>query len=282
MKNIVFILLCIATLRANSQQTIGDTTPKVNVVDTLKKDLLTAPDTVQHLYSKTSSLIPPAILIGYGGASFAIKPLRKFDTYIYNEAKKHDLSPRQHLEDYFQFAPPVLVYGLNLVGVHGKNTFIDRTLIYVMSQGMLNVALFAVKRTTHRLRPNNADYYSFPSGHTANAFAGAEFMAQELGGKSIAYSVVGYTFATTTGIFRIYHQDHWFSDVVAGAGFGILSTKAAYLLYPYIRNRLFKAGREKEDNRDIPADLKKAPKTSSILLPSYQDGNLQLTFAMQF
>ncbi|MDR6940875.1 hypothetical protein [Mucilaginibacter pocheonensis] len=53
-----------------------------------------------------------------------------------------------------------------------------------------------------------------PSGHTANAFLGTEFMAQELGDKSIDYSVVGNGFATATGILRIYNRDH--CDVVAG------------------------------------------------------------------
>jgi hypothetical protein len=282
LKKLLIIILCLAAVNANAQHT---DTAKVNIVDTLKKDLFTAPDTVQHLRSKTASLIPPAALIAYGGVSFFIKPLRRLDRYVHKETVEHDLAPKSHLEDYFQYAPPVLVYGLNLVGVHGKNTFVDRTLIYVMSQAMLGVSLYTLKHSTHRLRPDESNKFSFPSGHTGNAFAGAEFMAQELGGVSPYYSVIGYAFATTTGVFRIYHEDHWLSDVVAGAGFGILSTKAAYLLYPYIRNRLFKAGREKEENRekDLPKELKKKPSNkSTLLLPSYQQGALGLQFAMQF
>ena len=146
----------------------------------------------------------------------------------------------------------------------------------------MSLTTFGIKKASHRLRPDGSNYYSFPSGHTANAFLGAEFMAQELGDKSIAYSAIGYSFATATGILRMYNRDHWFSDVVAGAGFGILSAKAAYLLYPYIRNRLFKAGREKEENRDVPAELKKEKTTSSIILPTYREGALGLQFAMQF
>src|SRR3569623_160098 len=147
---------------------------------------------------------------------------------------------------------------------------------------MKNASVFLLKLLTHRLRPDNSDYLSFPSGHTSNAFVGAEFMAQELGDKSVVYSVIGYGLGTTTGVLRIYHQDHWLSDVIAGAGFGILSTKAAYLLYPYIRNRLFKVVREKEKNKDVPPDLKKKDGSSSILMPSYQNGSLGLQFAMQF
>ena len=33
----------------------------------------------------------------------------------------------------------------------------------------------------------------------------------------------------------MYNNKHWFSDVVAGAGFGIASTKIAWLIYPYMK-----------------------------------------------
>lgn len=278
-KGLLGILICLITISANAQQK-ADTTKK-NIVDTLKKDLFTAPDTVQHLHSKKWTLIPPAILIGYGVSSFYIHPVRNLDHYVYAEADEHNIPIHGHIENYIQYAPVILTYGLNVVGVHGKNTFIDRTFTFVLAQGMLNLTLFTVKHATHRLRPDNSDYLSFPSGHTGNAFLGAEFMSQELSGKSAAYGVIGYAFATTTGVLRIYHQDHWFSDVVAGAGLGILSTKAAYLLYPYVRNSLFNGDKKKKKYH--PAGMEEKPKTTSaILLPSYQDGVMGLHFGMQF
>ena len=279
MKKILYLFILLFSLQAEAQVTPD--TPKVSVVDTLKKDLLTIPDTVPHLRSKTAALIPPAALVGYGVLSFYVKPLRKFDRYVYNEARDHNIITNTTLEDYFQYAPIIITYGVNLVGVHGKNTFLDRTLIYAMSQGMLQIAMRTLKRSTHRLRPNGADRLSWPSGHTANAFAGAEFMAQELSGNSPYYGVVGYAFATTTGIFRIYHQDHWLSDVIAGAGVGILATKGAYLLYPYIRNALFKPKVE-EKKSDLPPELRKKKNRSAMLLPSYSTGTLGLQFSMEF
>lgn len=267
-----------AAFGARAQQ--KDTAPK-NVADTVKKDLTTAPDTVPHLHSKNWTLIPPAAMIGYGVASFYAKPLRRLDHYVYSSADKHDIVTNSHLENYFQYAPVILTYGINMVGVHGKNTFLDRTILFGLSEAMSSLFVFSVKHATHRLRPDGSDRYSFPSGHTANAFAEAEFMSQELSGKSVVYGVIGYGFAATTGVFRIYHQDHWFSDVVAGAGVGILATKTAYLVYPYLRNRLTRKGREKEENKDVPAELKKQPRTSSILLPSYQNGAAGLSFSMQ-
>ncbi|MFI5140418.1 MAG: phosphatase PAP2 family protein, partial [Sphingobacteriales bacterium] len=78
--------------------------------------------------------------------------------------------------------------------------------------------------------------------------------------------VVGYTFAAATGVFRMYNRDHWFSDVVAGAGFGILSTKAAYLVYPYLRKALTHTD-------------KYGKKT--MVMPTYQNGTPGFSFAMQ-
>lgn len=280
-KKIIYGALCCLILSGslNVRAQNRDTSKRVNIADTLKKDLFTAPDTVKRLRSKAWTLLPPAVFVAYGASSFAIHPLRRFDRFINANAQEHNFVPKPVTENYLQYAPVIVTYGVNLVGIHGKNTFMDRTLIYVLAQGMLNLSVFGLKNLTHRLRPNEANYYSFPSGHTANAFAGAEFMAQELGDQSWVYTFVGYAFATTTGIFRIYHTDHWFSDVVAGAGFGILSTKAAYLLYPLIRN-----GLSKKHKRTSPMINGKAEDKRSgfILMPSYGNGVAGLQFALVF
>ncbi|WEA01800.1 phosphatase PAP2 family protein [Mucilaginibacter sp. SJ] len=258
---------------------VRDSSRRVNIADTIRKDLFTAPDTVSRLRSKAWTLLPPAIFVAYGASSFYIHPLRRFDNFINDNAQEHNFVPKPVTENYLQYAPVIITYGVNLVGVHGKNTFVDRTLIYVLAQGMLNLSVFGLKNATHRLRPNGANNYSFPSGHTANAFAGAEFMAQELGDQSWLYSFAGYAFATTTGIFRIYHTDHWFSDVVAGAGFGILATKGAYLLYPVIRNSLSKKHRK---SSPVAGEKPEQERSGFMLMPSYSNGVAGIQFAMVF
>jgi membrane-associated phospholipid phosphatase len=263
-KRILFALFCIISFEAHAQNST-DTTKK-KLADTIKKDLLTAPDTVKKLHSNPYSLIPPVALIAYGVSSFIIHPVRRFDLYIFSETEKTGPNFHTKAESYFQFGPIAMVYGLDLVGVEGKNRFIDRTALLGLSGGFLGFSELITKHTTHRLRPNNTDYLSFPSGHTGIAFMGAEFMAQEFSSKSFLYSVIGYSFAVTTGVFRLYNRDHWFSDVVAGAGFGILSTKAAYLVYPYIRNKL--THKDKKGK-------------STMIMPVYQNGVPGLSFAMQ-
>src|SRR6201996_939844 len=184
MKRILIVLLCIFSLQANAQLT-----------DTIKKDLLTAPDTVKSLHSKPLALVLPAAAITYGALSFVIHPIRRVDYYVYSETQKTNPTFKSTAESYFQFAPVAMVYGLNLVGIEGKNRFIDRTALLGLSAGILGVMDYSLKNTTHRLRPNAENYQSFPSGHTSTAFAGAEFLAQEYSGKSVWYGIAGYTIA---------------------------------------------------------------------------------------
>ncbi len=256
MKRVITIILCIVSLGVRAQ-----------VLDSVKKDLLTAPDTVQHLHSKKYAFVIPTVLAVYGGLSFAIDPVRNLDYSINDAITRADPNfNSSKAENYFQFAPIIIVYGLNLAGYSGKNTFIDRTALLGVSGGILAITATITKKSTHRLRPDGSDYLSFFSGHTSTAFMGAEFLNQEYSDRSVWFSVAGYAIATTTGIFRLYNHDHWFSDVVAGAGFGMLATKAGYFVYPYIRNALTHKGK----------DGKKA-----FLAPTYNEGVPGIAFAMQ-
>jgi membrane-associated phospholipid phosphatase len=58
-------------------------------------------------------------------------------------------------------------------------------------------------------------------------------MAKEYGDKNIWYSIGPYTVATGVGAMRVMNNRHWVSDVLVGAGIGILSTNLAYLTHQY-------------------------------------------------
>lgn len=66
---------------------------------------------------------------------------------------------------------------------------------------------------------------SFPSGHTTVAFALATTFAAETPDR--VSDVFFYLGATMTGLSRIYHDRHWLTDVVAGAGVGYLAGRWA-------------------------------------------------------
>lgn len=72
----------------------------------------------------------------------------------------------------------------------------------------------------------NDGYRSFPSGHTATAFAFAATVSSETqrwwpGSRWIIGPIL-YGGATLTGVSRIYNKAHWASDVMAGAAIGTL------------------------------------------------------------
>ena len=44
--------------------------------------------------------------------------------------------------------------------------------------------------------------------------------------------------AVATSALRVYNNHHWLSDVIAGAGVGILSARIGYWLLPYTRRAM--------------------------------------------
>lgn len=73
----------------------------------------------------------------------------------------------------------------------------------------------------------NGDRQSFPSGHTTAAFAAAASLTSEVHRLWPHYTWVAgpamYGGATLVGLARMYHNKHWASDVVLGAGIGTFS-----------------------------------------------------------
>ena len=114
-----------------------------------------------------------------------------------------------------------------MVGIKGKHNFKERTIILGTSYLIMSASVLSLKSITKVERPDGSAFNSFPSGHTATAFASAELLWQEYKDISIWYGITGYLVAASTGAFRIYNDKHWLTDVVAGAGIGILSTKVA-------------------------------------------------------
>lgn len=162
--------------------------------------------------------------------------LSTLDDYKYEvqeERNKFIPTFRNHADDYLQYSPIIIVYGLNLLGVKGKNDFANRTAILIKSEVMLSILTFSLKRVTAIPRPDTKALTSFPSGHTAQAFAAATFMSREYGYKNIWYSIGAYTAATGVGAMRVMNNRHWIPDVLVGAGIGILTTNLVYLTHQY-------------------------------------------------
>jgi membrane-associated phospholipid phosphatase len=92
----------------------------------------------------------------------------------------------------------------------------------VRAQVVSQTATQLIKLSAHRTRPDGTTL-SFPSGHTASAFATASVLHQELGWKA---GVPAYAVAAWIGASRMEGKRHYFSDVVAGATIGILAGRS--------------------------------------------------------
>lgn len=182
---------------------------------------------------KPLQLIIPAAMIGVG-----VIGLESHWIIRGNHEVKEELQESGHgkftIDDFTQFAPAVAVYGLNLCGVKGVHDFGERTIILGTATLLTLSSVYTIKATSNVERPDGSALNSFPSGHTAFAFMGAEFLRREYWNVSPWIGVAGYAVAAGTGFLRMYNNRHWATDVLAGAGIGILSTEIAYWLYPYI------------------------------------------------
>ena len=138
-------------------------------------------------------------------------------------------------DDNLQLVPLVVASGLNFAGYEGRN----KTGRYLAS-GALSYAWCAlfvnsIKYSAKEMRPDGSTANSFPSGHTATAFTAATIMHKEYGlTRSPWWSIFGYGCATTTGIMRTLNNRHWISDVLVGAGLGVISTDLGYMCADWI------------------------------------------------
>lgn len=225
-------------------------------------------DTLHHqkdINFNYKALIIPASLIGYGTLSLYSDKLTTVDASIRNSINS-DNEKTFPLDEGTQSLAFLSVYGLNLFGIKGKNNFKDRSIVLATAYLLMGSSVTVLKKTTHRQRPNQTGYTSFPSGHTATAFMGAEFLYQEYKDVSPWYGVSGYLIAAGTGYLRMYNNKHWFSDVVAAAGIGILSTKIAYWVQPLFKELFYK----------------KQTSTKTAVVPYYNKNEVGLAMSMSF
>lgn len=138
---------------------------------------------------------------------------------------------KTRIDDYAQFFGPLMTTGLKLGGVEGRSSWGRYLATFGMSYGIMAAFVNSIKYTSKEMRPDGSTANSWPSGHTATAFVGATLLHKEYGlTRSPWYSVAGYGVATATGIMRVLNNRHWVSDVLSGAGIGILSGEIAYAL----------------------------------------------------
>ena len=165
------------------------------------------------------------------------------------------------VDNYTQFSGIALTAGLKMAGVEGRSSWPRLIASSLASYGVMAAFVNGIKYSAKEMRPDESTKNSWPSGHTATAFVGATILHKEYGlTRSPWYSIAGYTVATATGVMRVLNNRHWISDVLSGAGIGILSTELAY----GICDLLFKDRGLLMNDLNIHPDLSKNPSFFAI------------------
>ena len=149
---------------------------------------------------------------------------------------------------YVPALPMVVDLGLGLTGVPVKHDLQDRFIEAGLASFVAGGTCLLLKHVVSTRRPDATNDHSFPSGHTCLAFVGAELVRMEYGW---GWGLGAYAVAASVSYLRVYDGRHWVSDVLFGAGLGILGAHVGeWLLEP--TKRLFNiapltVGKEKKE-----------------------------------
>ena len=190
-------------------------------------------------------LILPTSLFAVGTLGTVIKPYKDFNVIIRDKVSELRGNHKTKIDDYVQYFPTVTHLFLGFAYVSHQNTFLQRLSIDATSVISLTIITNVFKYTFKEKRPDSNARNSFPSGHTATAFMGAELMRIEYGSY---WGLGGYCVATAVGVLRIYNGRHWVNEVIAGAGIGILSTRIGYWMLPLYNKWFFRKVTTKNNN----------------------------------
>lgn len=133
----------------------------------------------------------PTILIGYGVWATDNDQLEFFNLEIKEEVLEN-IDDKFTIDDFSQYVPLATALSLDAIAIKGKNNFKDKVIISATSYLIMGIVVSSTKKIAHVERPDGSSVNSFPSGHTATAFMGAELLHQEYKDISLWYSISGY------------------------------------------------------------------------------------------
>lgn len=189
---------------------------RLNSPAALKLDKITS--------SKTFSILAPALPAIILGTSLKFED-NKFSTY----ENRYTTVFHSGFDDWLQYAPAAVMLGMKIGGVKGRSSWGRMLASDAFSVALVAGSVTLLKHTMDTRRPDGSAYNSFPSGHTAKAFMTATMLNKEFGNLSPWVTMGSYTMAVATGVGRQLNMRHWGSDIITGAGIGILATELGYL-----------------------------------------------------
>lgn len=133
-----------------------------------------------------------------------------------------------HLSDALALGLPVIAAGISVAHDDVPGLF-----QLGESEALALGATTALKLTVREQRPNGRDEQSFPSGHTAAAFAAAQYLHRREGWQ---YGLPAYLAAGVVAYSRVQAHEHYWIDVLGGAALGMASSY--YLTEPRTQTQI--------------------------------------------
>jgi membrane-associated phospholipid phosphatase len=243
----VFIGL-LATLTARSQS--ADTTKAMLPADSTKVTV-GAIDERKFKTRFPKDFIAGAALIGYGLTTIKDNGIySSFDAR--RDVQKFLGGANSKIDNLLVFAPYLEFAGLLAFKVKCRNDLVNTSLLILKSELIMAAVIFGGKFVLKQERPYS--YYdtektdeerakekaeganafqSLPSGHTSQAFVAAAIVNKEFRYKSPWPGIAAYSLASSVALYRMINDKHWQSDVLVGAGIGILSVNLAYATHRF-------------------------------------------------
>ena len=178
----------------------------------------------------------------FSGVALSTAALFSLDEYINTWTQKNQKKSFNNFSDNF-LAPwgnhnllknytaytlsSVYISGLIFKNEEAKMVAMEATKAWTISYLFIGISKLGFGRHRPYQNDNNwkwegptlKDYRSFASGHTIATFAAATVFSHEYNNTFIV-PLISYSVATLVGLSQIYNNQHWASDVFAGAALG--------------------------------------------------------------
>lgn len=226
------MLLCVFTLNAVGQESF---------------------DTLAYLRRTTTPWYKTNVMKGVYvtaplvGASFMV---RSVDSDFRSMCVNMKQTKNWQWEDYVQYSPLAACYIMKVAGMKSRSAWGRMLVSHAFAAGTMATFVNGMKYAIKERRPDETARNSFPSGHTATAFMAATLLHREYGHVSPWISIGAYTVATATGVGRVVHNRHWASDVLCGAGIGVMTGELGYFFADLIFKDKYKNNFPVRENFD--------------------------------
>ncbi|MDE6415518.1 MAG: phosphatase PAP2 family protein [Duncaniella sp.] len=178
---------------------------------------------------RPKQLILPCALFAVGTFGVYNGAFRKLDNKIKDGMDNLRGNCYFRIDDWVQYLPALTYISFGSIGIKSKHSFKERVVVEATAYLSMTILVNAGKWSFKEKRPDSEARNSFPSGHTATVFTGAELMREEYGA---GLGIASYGVAAGVAFLRLYNGRHWFNDVIAGAGLGVLSARIGYWMLP--------------------------------------------------